>query len=269
MGKILRDHEHYGVLSVEEIVAKSSNIGAAKIGIKMGEDRLYKYIRAFGFGTPTGLGLGGEMHGDVRDVKNWDKLAISRIPMGQGIAVTQLQMMMAMCAIANGGRLMRPMLVDRLQDQNGQIFAQYHPQLTRQVISEAAARQLVQALKKVTSTNGTAIKARLEHFTVAGKTGTAQKAGGGRYLDGKYYSSFIGFFPADAPEVCISVVLDEPKNGHYGGLTAAPFFKQIAEQTANYLKLKPEREEAPPTDVIASATGAARVNTAATTAIPQ
>jgi cell division protein FtsI/penicillin-binding protein 2 len=266
MGKILRDHEPYPVMSVEDIVAKSSNIGAAKIGIKMGEDCLYRYIRAFGFGTPTGLGLGGEMHGIVNDVKKWDKLAISRIPMGQGIAVTQLQMMMAMCTIANGGRLMRPMLVERLQDQNGQVFAQYHPQMTRQVISESSSRQLVQALKKVI-TGGTAVKAKLEHFTVAGKTGTAQKAGGGRYLDGKYFSSFIGFFPADAPELCISVVLDEPKNGHYGGQTAAPFFKEIAEQAANYLKLKPEKEELPPTDVIASAAG--RVNTAAaTTATP-
>jgi cell division protein FtsI/penicillin-binding protein 2 len=197
-------------------------------------------------------------------VKNWDKLAISRIPMGQGIAVTQLQMMMAMCAIANGGRLMRPMLVERLQDQNGQVFAQYHPQMTRQVISESASRQLVQALKKVTLTGGTAVKAKLEHFTVAGKTGTAQKAGGGRYLEGKYYSSFLGFFPADAPELCISVVLDEPKNGHYGGQTAAPFFKEIAEQAANYLKLKPEKEELPATDVIASAASGLRVNTAET-----
>ncbi|HUR46875.1 MAG TPA: penicillin-binding protein 2 [Candidatus Saccharimonadales bacterium] len=262
MGKILRDHEHYPILTVEEIVAKSSNIGAAKIGIKMGEERLYKYIRAFGFGTPTGVGLGGEVRGDVHDVKNWDKLAISRIPMGQGIAATQIQMMMAMCAIANGGRLMRPMLVERLEDQNRQVFAQYHPQMTRQVISETASRQLVQALKRVTSTNGTAIKARMEHFTVAGKTGTAQKAGGGRYLDGKYYSSFIGFFPADAPELCISVVLDEPKNGHYGGQTAAPFFKAIAEQAASYLKIKPEREEVNTTDVIASAAEASRVNTA-------
>jgi cell division protein FtsI/penicillin-binding protein 2 len=189
-------------------------------------------------------------------------LAISRIPMGQGIAATQIQMMMAMCAIANGGRLMRPMLVERLEDQNRQVFAQYHPQMTRQVISETASRQLVQALKRVTSTNGTAVKARMEHFTVAGKTGTAQKAGGGRYLDGKYYSSFIGFFPADAPELCISVVLDEPKNGHYGGQTAAPFFKAIAEQAASYLKIKPEREEVNTTDVIASAAEASRVNTA-------
>jgi cell division protein FtsI/penicillin-binding protein 2 len=264
MGKILRDHEPYDVLPVEDIIMKSSNIGTAKIGLKMGEERLYRYIRAFGFGSRTDIGFSGEVRGTVHEVKNWDKLAISRIPMGQGIAVTQIQMMMAMCTIANGGRLMRPMLVDRLQDQNGQVFARYHPQMVRQVISESASRQTVHALKKVPTKDGTAVKAKLDHYTVAGKTGTAQKAGGGRYLEGKYVSSFIGFFPADAPEVCISVILDEPKNGHYGGQTAAPFFKEIAEQVANYLKIKPDIiEEVPPLDVIASGSGAARVNTAA------
>jgi cell division protein FtsI/penicillin-binding protein 2 len=262
MGKVLRDHEPYKVLSIEEIIMKSSNIGAAKIGLKLGEDRLYQYIRSFGFGTKTDVGLSGEVRGIVHDVKNWDKLAVTRIPMGQGIAVTQLQMMMAMCAIANGGRLMRPMLVDRLQDQNGEIFARYYPQMTRQVISESAARLTVQALKKVPTKTGTAEKAHMEHYTVAGKTGTAQKAGGGRYLDGKYFSSFIGFFPADNPEVCISVVLDEPKNGHYGGQTAAPFFKEIAEQVANYLKIKPDHDDTPAEDVIASAAAAPRVTSA-------
>lgn len=264
MGKILRDHEPYDVLPVEDIIMKSSNIGSAKIGMKLGEERLHRYIKAFGFGARTDIGFSGEVRGTVHEVKNWDKLAISRIPMGQGIAVTQIQMMMAMCTIANGGRLMRPMLVDRLQDQNGQIFARYHPQMVRQVISESAARQTVQALKKVPTKEGTAIKAKMEHYTVAGKTGTAQKAGGGRYLDGKYVSSFIGFFPADAPEVCISVILDEPKNGHYGGQTAAPFFKEIAEQIANYLKIKPDIEEVPPADVVAAANATPRVNTVST-----
>jgi cell division protein FtsI/penicillin-binding protein 2 len=252
MGKVLRDHEPYDVIPVEDIIMHSSNIGAAKIGLKLGEERLYHYIQDFGFGSKTDVGLGGEMGGILHDVKNWDKLAVTRIPMGQGIAVTQIQMMMAMCAIANGGRLMRPMIVNRLQDQNGEVFARYHSQKVRQVISESAARQTVQALKKVPTKNGTAEKARMEHYLVAGKTGTAQKPGGKGYLEGKYVSSFIGFFPADAPEVCISVILDEPKNGHYGGQTAAPFFKAIADQVANYLKIKPDHEDAPAGDVIAS-----------------
>src|SRR5204863_7098342 len=114
--RMLHDHEPYGVLTVENIITKSSNIGAAKIGLRLGEERLYDYIRAFGFGTRTEISLGGEVRGIVHPVKQWDKLMISRIPMGQAISVTPLQMMMAMCAIANDGKLMRPMLVSRLQE---------------------------------------------------------------------------------------------------------------------------------------------------------
>lgn len=245
-GKVLHDHEPHGVISVENIITKSSNIGSAKIGIRLGEDRLYEYIRAFGFGAKTEIPLGGEQDGSVHPVRRWDKLTISRIPMGQSIAVTPLQMTMAMCAIANEGKLMRPMLVKRLQDGSGQIFTQCEPQIVRQVIQPEAARTTVGALKTVVSKDGTAAKARLDHHTVAGKTGTAQKPGIGGYMPGKYVSSFIGFFPADNPEICISVMLDEPKNGYYGGQAAAPVFKSIAEQVANYLKIKPDIEETVP-----------------------
>ncbi|HMC26789.1 MAG TPA: penicillin-binding protein 2, partial [Verrucomicrobiae bacterium] len=243
---LLRDHEPYGVLSVEDIITKSSNIGAAKIGLRLGEERLYEYIRGFGFGSRTEVPLGGEIAGTVHPVARWDRLTISRIPMGQGIAVTPLQMMMAMCTIANGGKLMRPMMVNRLQDANGHVFAQYEPQVVRQVIGPDAAQNMVAALKAVVCEGGTAPKAALEHYTVAGKTGTAQKAGNGHYLPGKYVASFIGFFPADDPQVCISVVLDEPKHGYYGGQTAAPVFRRIAEQVASYLKIKPDVEDAAP-----------------------
>ncbi len=241
-GKTLHDdHGGHGVLTVEQIITKSSNIGAAKIGIRLGDPLLHQYIRNFGFGTRTGLPLGGEVNGIVHPPSKWSKLSISRIPMGHEVAVTPLQMVMAMSAIANGGKLMRPMLINRLQNQDGEVFAQYAPQAVRQVISEAAARQMVEALKTVPTKDGTAFKAALEHYTVAGKTGTAQKVVNGQYVTGKYFSSFIGFFPADAPELCISVVLDEPKNGHYGGQTAAPFFKNIAEQAAKYLNVRPDR----------------------------
>jgi cell division protein FtsI/penicillin-binding protein 2 len=155
-------------------------------------------------------------------------------------------MTMAMSTIANKGVLMRPMLVDRLEDQDRTIKAKYSPQRVRQVISEAAAEQMVTALKTVVSPEGTAAKAALAHYTVAGKTGTAQKSGGtAGYLPGKYFASFIGFFPADKPEVCISVMMDEPKHGYYGGQIAAPVFKQIAEKVANYLNIRPEDGEAP------------------------
>lgn len=239
-GRNLHDHQSYGVLSVENIITKSSNIGAAKVGIKMGESRLYDYIRDFGFGSRTGIPLQGEVSGIFHPLKSWSKVSIAQIPMGQGIAVTRLQMVMAMCAIANDGWLMRPMLVDRLEDTDHQVVAKYTPQRVRQVIGEAADKLMIKALKTVVSAEGTAAKAALEHYTVAGKTGTAQKAEHGVYVPGKYFSSFIGFFPADNPELCISVTIDEPKEGHYGGDTAAPVFKQIAERAANYLNLRPE-----------------------------
>lgn len=243
-GRPLHDHEPYGVLSVENIITKSSNIGAGKIGVKMGQARLYDYIRDFGFGSITGIPLPAEGPGIVHPVKKWSKVSIAQLPMGQGLAVTRLQMVMAMCAIANQGWLMRPMLVERLEDRQHNVVARYSPQRVRRVISESAAKQMVQALKTVVAPDGTAPKAALEHYTVAGKTGTAWKVEGGFYVR-KYFSSFVGFFPADNPELCISITMDEPKQGYYGGQVAAPVFKQIAERAANYLNIRPEDGEAP------------------------
>lgn len=239
-GKVLHDHEAYGDLSVIGIITKSSNIGAAKVGIRLGEQKLYHYITDFGFGSRTGIPLPGEVSGIVHPVEKWTKVSIAQIPMGQGIAVTPLQMVMAMGAIANHGVLMRPMLVDRLENSDGKIVAKYQPQPVRTIASERAINDMITALKTVPTKDGTAEKAHMEHFTVAGKTGTAQKVEHGHYASGKYFSSFIGFFPADNPEILISIVLDEPKNGHYGGQTAAPFFKEIADAAANYLNLKPD-----------------------------
>ncbi|MDX1951566.1 MAG: penicillin-binding protein 2, partial [Verrucomicrobiota bacterium] len=237
----LKDDHAYGLITVEDIIAKSSNIGAAKIGIRMGPERLYQYVRNFGFGSRTGILLPGEVAGTVHQVPKWSKISISRIPMGHEIATTPLQMVMAMAAIANKGVLMKPMIVDRVVDEDGSVIMQHMPQPVRQVVSEPAARMMVQALKSATSTNGTARKAQLDCYTVAGKTGTAQKPINGQYIKGKYFSSYIGFFPADNPELCISVVLDEPKKGYYGGETASPVFQKIAERSANYLAIPPER----------------------------
>lgn len=244
-GRVLHDHEAYGPLSVQSIITKSSNIGAAKIGIKMGENRLYEYMGNYGFGVPTGIPLLGEVGGIVHPVKKWSKVSIAQIPMGHGVSVTRLQMTMAMCAIANNGWLMRPMLVDRLEDRDHRLVAKYPPQRVRQVISEAASKEMIKALKTVATPEGTAAKAALEHYTVAGKTGTAQKVENGRYVSDKFFASFIGFFPADNPELCISITMDEPdrKKGYYGGQAAAPVFKQIAEAAANYLNIRPEDDK--------------------------
>ena len=172
-GRWLHDHEHYNTLTVEQVITKSSNIGAALIGIRLGPEKLYQYMHDFGFGQHTGLSLDGETRGMMRNYRSWEPISISRIPMGHEVAVTSLQTTMAMCAIANEGRLMRPLLVRKLTLPNGQAFAEFAPQLVRQVIKPATAKLMVTALKSVVADGGTANKAALDHYVVAGKTGTA------------------------------------------------------------------------------------------------
>jgi len=239
-GRVLHDHEAYGILSVKEIIMKSSNIGAAKIGIKFGEQNLYDYAKSYGFGQRSGIPLPGEARGFLYPVKDWSKVSIAQIPMGHGVAVTRLQMLYAMAAIANDGWLMRPMIIGRLQERDGSVVQTYRPERVRQVISDAASKQMIEALKTVVTKDGTAFGAALKNYVVAGKTGTAQKAENGTYAPGKYVSSFIGFFPADNPELCISVVMDEPKEGYYGGKICGPVFKDIAERCASYLNIPPD-----------------------------
>jgi cell division protein FtsI/penicillin-binding protein 2 len=240
-GKVLRDHHAYGLMSVREIITKSSNIGTAKVAMKLGPHRLHNYISEMGFGQPSGVPLPGEVRGILHPVSRWSKLSISRIPMGHEIAATPLQLMMAMSAMANGGNLMRPLLVDRLVDRDGNVVMQYKPTMVRKVIGDETAQQMVTTLRTVVSEEGTARQARLENYAVAGKTGTAQKPSKTRrgYEAGKYFSSFIGFLPAEAPRLCIGVFVDEPNNGYYGGVVAGPAFKAIAEKSANYLGLEP------------------------------
>lgn len=240
-GRILHDHEPYGWLTVEEIIMKSSNIGAAKIGILLGAQNLYDYAHLYGFGQTTGIALPGEARGFLYPVKDWSKVSIAQIPMGHGVAVTRLQMLMAMGALANHGWLMRPMLVNRLENRDGEVIQQYSPQRVRQVVSDSTARQMVQALKRVVTKDGTAAGAAMENYVAAGKTGTAQKAEHGTYAPGKFVSSFIGFFPADNPEICISVVMDEPKEGYYGGQVCGPVFKDIADRCASYLNVPSDK----------------------------
>jgi cell division protein FtsI/penicillin-binding protein 2 len=241
-GHILHDHEPFGILTTEGIITKSSNIGAAKVGIKLGEDRLYDYASEYGFGERTGIALPGEVSGLLYPTKDWTKVSIAQIPMGQGVGVTRLQMMMAMGAIANDGWLMRPMLVKCLTDRDGNIVQQYEPQRLRQIVSDDTAKQMIMALKTVVSPDGTAPGAAMKEYVVAGKTGTAQKVENGVYVHNKYYASFIGFFPAGHPQLLISIVMDEPKEGYYGGLVCGPVFRQVAERCASYLNIPPDED---------------------------
>jgi cell division protein FtsI/penicillin-binding protein 2 len=241
-GRILHDHEPYGTLTTEGIITKSSNIGAAKVGIKLGEDRLFDYASEYGFGERTGIPLPGEVSGMLYPVKDWTKDSIAQIPMGQGVGVTRLQMMMAMGAIANSGWLMHPMLVKCLMDRNGKIIQEYEPQRVRQIISDDTTKEMIEALKTVVSPGGTAPGAAMKEYVVAGKTGTAQKVENGTYVHGKYFASFIGFFPADNPQLIISIVMDEPKEGYYGGQVCGPVFRDVAERCASYLNIPPDEE---------------------------
>ena len=174
----------------------------------------------------------------------WTKLSITRIPMGHEIAVTPLQMLMALNTVANGGRLMRPMLVKSVTDEDGKPVMQYQPQLIRQVISPRASILMTSALRKVVTPEGTAPKAAVKGYDVAGKTGTAQKIENGQYVR-KYYSSFIGYFPASDPQISILVTLDDPAGGgYYGGTVSGPVFRGVAEKVAPYLGIPPQQIEA-------------------------
>lgn len=254
---------HYGMLSVEEVLAKSSNIGAAKIGIALGPERLWRYSKGFGIGTHPGTKLFGEGAGLLNPLSSWNGFSITSVPMGHEVAVTQLQMALAIGALANKGILMRPRLIARIEDNTGKPIFESLVQPVRKVVSPAAATLAVQAMKKVVSPIGTGKSIVMEHYSAAGKTGTAQKpkAGiGGTYSMELYVSSFIGFFPADNPQLLISVMLDEPKGVHTGAGTAAPVFKAIAERAANYLNIAPDLTPAVPAVTRSSGEGLERSN---------
>lgn len=243
-GSPLRDHGSYGELTVEQVLQKSSNIGFAKMALKLGDQLLYRYIRDFGFGqTVLNQILPGEQIGTLRPVARWSKLSITRVPIGYEVAATPLQMITAMSAIANDGMLMRPMLINEVLDEEGNVVARYSPRVAKQVIQPEIARQVVKALSAVVSREGTASKAAVEGFTVAGKTGTSRKWDNEakQYSHQRYLASFIGFLPASHPEFALLTIIDEPSEGGiYGGQVAAPVFSAMASRIARHLDLNPE-----------------------------
>ena len=242
-GRILRDHHGYGQMSVHDILMKSSNIGSAKMALMMGDDKYYEYVRRFGFGDRSGVELPGESAGIVNPPARWDKLTITRMPMGHAIAVTPLQIVMGMSVIANGGKLMKPHIVRSVKDENGEEVYAFRPEVVREVVPESTARFVSRALESVVGQGGTAQLARVNGFSVAGKTGTAQKVDPkGGYTPGKYVVSFVGYMPAEDPRfVCLIMVNDAKiaSNLNYGGLVAAPIFSRVAEKAARYLDLTP------------------------------
>jgi cell division protein FtsI/penicillin-binding protein 2 len=237
----VHDHAPYGLLTLRQSFAKSSNIAFTKIGLALGPQQFYRCLTNFGLARCSGVPFAEETSGRISPPQTWSTMSLTRAAFGQGISVSQLQMAVAMCVIANNGRLMRPYLISRIESPQGQILWQFQPQFVRSVVSPQTAQQVKEALKAVASPEGTGALAALDRYTVAVKTGTAQKSDARGYLVGRYYSSMIGFLPADAPRFVISVALDEPQNGYYAGTVAAPVFRSIAEQIAACLQIPPDK----------------------------
>lgn len=235
------DHE-FGHLTVAGIVSHSSNRGAAQLAMLMGEEKFYDYVRAFGFGQPTGFQLGSEVRGLLAAPKDWDRLTITRMPMGHAVDATPLQIHMAMSTVASGGTRLRPQIIQEIRDASGNVVTTFEPEKVEQAIKPSTAAMLAQMLHGVVGPEGTANGFDIPGFEIAAKTGTTQKIVDGRYVNNRHVASFVGFFPASRPEIVLSVIVDDarvPGGNAYGRAVAAPAFKSVAEQLIQYLDIKP------------------------------
>ncbi len=239
--RIIHDDHPHSRLNVSDIIKYSSNIGSAKIGFKMGEEKLSGYLRNFGFGGRTGIDLPGESPGNLK--RHWYGIDLATISFGQGVSLSAIQLVSAVSAIANGGNLMKPYLVERVLDDSGKEVQKFEPEIVRRVITPETSRTISKMMETVTGEGGTGTKAAIEGFRVAGKTGTAQKVDSvtRTYSPTKRIGSFVGFVPADNPKLAIAVIIDEPQGIKYGGVVAAPAFKGIAQNTLAYLKIQPNQ----------------------------
>jgi cell division protein FtsI (penicillin-binding protein 3) len=238
---VVHDIGKHGWLSLQQIIKFSSNIGAVKISEKVGAKKLYQTFQSFGFGAKTGIDCPGETTGSLSPPSAWSEMDTGAISFGHGIAVSALQLITAVSAIANDGILMKPYIVMEVSDQNGQTVKRFEPRQVRRAISARTAGIVKNIMQTVITKGGTGVNAALDRYSVCGKTGTARKLDeGGKYSDSRHVASFVGFTPAANPEIAVLVIIDEPKENYYGGTVAAPVFKQIAQQTLNYLNVPPE-----------------------------
>ncbi|HSO60481.1 MAG TPA: penicillin-binding protein 2 [Desulfobacterales bacterium] len=237
----VHDVHRYGVLSLQDIIKFSSNIGAAKIGEKVGPENLHQMLRLFGFGQKTGIDGPSETTGLLMLPKKWANIDTAAISFGHGISVSAVQLITAVSAIANDGVLMKPRIVQAATDKQGQVLQQFPPEEIRRTISRRTAQTLKEILQAAMLPGGTGVQASLEGYTAAGKTGTARKIDdSGQYANDRHVASFIGFAPVENPRIAVLVVIDEPKGQIYGGAVAAPVFKKIAQSTLNYLNVPPK-----------------------------
>jgi cell division protein FtsI (penicillin-binding protein 3) len=231
------------MLSVSEIITFSSNIGAVKVGQRIGYKKFHEYLEKFGFGDKTEIDLPGEQEGFLRPVKDAREIEKATSFFGQGLTVTSLQLVMAMGAIANGGKLMRPYVVKAVRDQQGKVVKENHPQVVRKVMSPETAKKVSQILEAVVKEKGgTGKLAAINGYRVAGKTGTSQKVDPvtKRYSGKNYVTLFVGFAPVESPRLAILVLVDEPEAKKYGGLVAAPVFREIGAWSLNHLRVIPD-----------------------------
>jgi cell division protein FtsI (penicillin-binding protein 3) len=238
-GKPLNDHV-YGQVTVSTALKKSSNIACAKMGLMLGNKRLEAYLRAFNFGGKIGIELPGEEHGLLAPASKWDKLKPTRVPIGQGIAVTGLQMINAYSTLANGGVMMKPYVVDRIVSPCGETILKVKPEVLGRPVRPEVARAVCEMLVGVTEAGGTGKRAAVPGYSIGGKTGTAQKAVPGGYSSTDYYASFVGFVPAREPVFSVLVSVERPGPQHTGGYVSAPVFARIAAATARYLEVDPD-----------------------------
>jgi len=239
-GTTIHDWKKYGWLTFAEVLQNSSNVGSIKVGLALGRERYHRYMKAFGFGTTTGVGLAGESRGMLRDPQRWSLLSLPTMSIGQEISVTALQLVAAFGAIANDGALMQPRLVRSTLDADGREARRFEPRAVRQVISPETARTLTGLLVRVVE-SGTGHFAAIPGYAVGGKTGTAQKLdpATGRYSRAPGVLSFVGFAPADDARFAMLVLLDEPKNEKWGSEAAAPVFNAIGREILRYLEVAP------------------------------
>ena len=236
------DAEGHGLLTVSEIITFSSNIGAVKIGERLGYKRFYEYLRRFGFGEKTGIDLVGERQGFVRPEKEAKEIDKANLYFGQGMAASSIQLVMAMAAIANGGKLMRPFVVKAIKNQGGQVVRETRPKVVRRVVSPETARRTARILEKVAGEDGTGFLAAIEGHRVAGKTGTSQKVDPRTktYSKEHYVSLFVGFVPVGHPKLTMLIMVDEPQEKKYGGLVAAPVFKEVGAWSLSHYQVTPQ-----------------------------
>jgi cell division protein FtsI (penicillin-binding protein 3) len=239
--RVIKDAEEHGVLTFTDVIAESSNIGTIKVALRLGKERFYKYITAFGFGRKTGVDLPGEIPGILRDVRTWSGVSLGEVAIGQEIGVTPMQMAAVYSAFANNGVLMKPFIVSEIVNRSGGRGQKIMPQPVGQVITAETTAKVNKILQRVVET-GTGQKAKPSGYTAAGKTGTAQKIDHQthRFSKKEYVSSFVGFVPASAPKLVIVVMVDTPEGDIYGGSVAAPVFKAVAEQSLAYLQIPPD-----------------------------